>query len=174
MAFIISGGNVLSFAEYEDVLATDQRLFEANEGFTDVIVEDALERATARILTKIQATDWWRNYYIRMSGASVNPNIFTQGLISVPAPDANKIKARQADFTDLCVYFGLSEILLPKVADFGNVDTAERQKIGFYDEKFRALFKELIEAGDWYDFGGQGTVTADEKVPNRQNLVRVR
>jgi hypothetical protein len=174
MAFISSGGNVISFAEYEDVLATDQRLFEANEGLSEVIVEDALTRATTRILTKIQSTDWWKAYYIRMTGASVDTSIYTSGLISVPAPSANKIKARQADFTDLCVYFGLSEILLPKVADFGNVDTAERQKIGFYDEKFRALFKELIEAGDWYDFGGQGTVTSTEKMPNRQNLVRIR
>lgn len=174
MAFIISGGNVISFAEYEDVTATDQRLFEANEGLDSVTVEDALERATARILTKIQATEWWKAYYVRMMGNSVDTSIYTSGLISVPAPDANKIKSRQADFTDLCVFFCLSEMLLPKVADFGNADTAERQKIGFYDEKFRALFKELIEAGDWYDFGGQGTITPNEKMPNRQNLVRIR
>lgn len=174
MAFILSGGNVISFAEYEDVTATDQRFFEANEGLTEVNVEDACERATQRILTRIQSTDWWRGYYLRQSGSSVNTNIFTRGLISVPAPDANKIKARQADFTDLCVYYTLSEILLPKYADFGTADSAERQKIGFYDEKFRSLFKELIEAGDWYDFGGQGTVTSDEKEPNRQNLVRIR
>jgi hypothetical protein len=174
MAFILSGSNVISFAEYEDVTATDQRLFEANEGLDSVTVEDALERATTRILTKIQATDWWRAYYVRQSGSTINSNIFTSGLISVPAPVGAKIKARQADFTDLCVYFTLAEILLPKIADFGNADTAERQKIGFYDEKFRALFKELIEAGDWYDFSGDNTITAAEKEPNRQNLVRRR
>lgn len=174
MAFIISGGNVISFAEYEDVLARDQRLFEANEGLTDVIVEDALERATERILTLIRATDWWRNYYIRKSGVAESINYFTSPLISVPQPDPNKIKARQSDFTDLCVYYALSEILLPKVADFGNDDTAERQKMGYYDEKFRALLRELIEAGDWYDFSGSGTITADEKAPNYQNLVRRR
>lgn len=174
MAFITSGSDVISFAEYEDVTATDQRLFEANEGLDSVTVEDALERGTTRILAKIQATDWWRAYYLRQSGGSVNSNIFTSGLISVPAPVGAKIKARQADFTDLCVYFTLAEILLPKVADFGNADTAERQKIGFYDEKFRALFKELIEAGDWYDFSGDNTITAAEKAPNHQNLVRRR
>lgn len=172
MAFITSGGNVISFAEYEDVTATDQRLFEANEGFTDVIVEDALERATTRILTKIQASDWWRAYYIkRLTDYS---SVQTSTYLSVPMPSANKIKARQADFTDLCVYFALAEILLPKVADFGNADTAERQKIGFYDEKFRALFTELLNAGDWYDFDGDATVESTEKAPSRQNLVRVR
>jgi hypothetical protein len=36
------------------------------------------------------------------------------------------------------------------------------------------LFKELIEAGDWYDFSGDNTITAAEKEPNRQNLVRRR
>jgi hypothetical protein len=174
MAFISSGGNVISFAEYEDVLAIDQRLFEANEGFTDVIVEDALEKSTLRILNKIKSSDWWRSYYLRQSGASVNTNIFTSGLIDVPAPSANKIKARQDEFTDMCVYFCLQEYLYPKVADFGNTDSAERQKIGFFEEKFRVMFKDLIEAGDWYDFSGDNTIDPLEKQPNRQNLVRVR
>lgn len=173
MAFILSSGNVISFAEYEDVLKTDQRLFEANEGLTEVIVEDALIRATTRILDKIRASDWWRSYYVRQSNGS-NQAIYTSTLISVPAPNPNYILARKDDFTDLCVYFALSEMLYPKVADFGNADTAERQKIGFYDEKYRALFKELLEGGDWYDFSGTGTITADEKAPSRQNLVRVR
>jgi hypothetical protein len=92
----------------------------------------------------------------------------------MPALDPNKIKARQADFTDLAVYYALAEILLPKVADFGNADTAERQKIGFYDEKFRALLNELLDAGDWYDFSGDNTIAANEKRPSRQNLVRMR
>jgi len=174
MAFISANGSVISFAEYEDVLATDQRLFEANEGFTEVIVEDALIKSTTRILTKIRATDWWRSYYLRQTAGQNNVNIFTSTLISVPAPEATKIKARTTDFTDLCVYYCLSEFLLPKVADFGNTDTAERQKIGFYDEKFRVLFKELIEAGDWYDFSGDNTIAANEKAPSRQNLVRIR
>ncbi len=174
MAFILSGGNVISFAEYEDVTAKDQRLFEANEGFTEVNVEDALVRSTTRILDLIRASDWWRSYYIKQSGSSVNANIYTSGLIDVPAPDANKIYTRKDDFTDLCVYYCLSEMLYPKVADFGNADSAERQKIGFYDEKYRARLKELLEDGDWYDFSGSGGVTASEKMPSRQNLVRVR
>ena len=173
MAFISSSGTVISFAEYEDVLATDQRLFEANEGFTDVIVEDALIKSTLRILNKIKSSDWWRSYYLRQSGGS-NQNIFTSTLISVPAPVGSKIKARTDEFTDMCVYFCLAEYLYPKVADFGNTDSAERQKIGFYEEKFRQMFKDLLEAGDWYDFNDGGTISAAEKAPSRQNLVRVR
>lgn len=172
MAFIVSGGNVISFAEYEDVTAIDQRLFEANEGFTDVIVEDALEKATTRILNKIKSSDWWRSYYVRQSGT--DQTIFTSTLIDVPAPVGAKIVNRKDEFQDMCVYFALSEYLYPKVADFGNTDSAERQKIGFYDEKFRSMFKDLLEAGDWYDFSGDGTVAALEKAPSRQNLVRTR
>lgn len=175
MAFITSNGNLISFAEYEDVTAIDQRLFEANEfgANVDIIVEDALEKATTRILNKIKSSDWWRSYYVRQSGGS-NSDIYTSTLISVPAPDGMKIKARQDEFTDMCVYFCLSEYLYPKVADFGNADSAERQKIGFYDEKFRVMFKDLLEAGDWYDFSGNNTISAGEKAPSRQNLVRVR
>lgn len=168
----MSGSNVLSFAEYEDVLACDQRLFEANEGLSEVIVEDAAVKATVRILNSIRASDWWKSYYIRH--ASSNAGIVAAQSVSVPALDTSKIKGRQTDFTDLCVYFTLAEILLPKVADFGNADNAERQKIGFYDEKYRVLFKELTESGDWYDFDGTGTVSDNEKDPNKQNLVRRR
>lgn len=173
MAFILSAGNVISFAEYEDVTATDQRLFEANEGLTDVIVEDALVKSTNRILSQIRSSDWWKAYYYRQTNGS-GVQTFPSGLIQAPAVDPNKIEARKQDFTDLCVYHALAESILPRVADFGNADTAERQKIGFYDEKYRALFKELIEAGDWYDFDDDGTIESTEKSPTRLNLVRVR
>ncbi len=174
MAFILSGGNVISFAEYTDATALDKRFFEANDGITEVEVEDLMTKATDRILQKIRQTDWWRSYYLRRSGIAESITVFTSTLIDVPAPDANKVKARQSDFTDMCVYFTFSEYLMPKYADFGNADTAERQKIGFYDEKFRELFRELIDAGDWYDWSGNSTISADEKQPTRTNLVRVR
>lgn len=173
MAFILSSGNVISFAEYEDVLAIDQRLFEANEGFTDVIVEDALIKSTTRILNKIKSSDWWKSYYVRQTGGS-NPAIYTSTLVDVPAPVGSKIITRKDEFTDMCVYFALSEYLYPKVADFGNADSAERQKIGFFDEKSRQMFKDLLEAGDWYDFSGDNTISNTEKAPSRQNLVRQR
>jgi len=173
MAFILSTGNVISFAEYEDVLAIDQRLFEANEGLTEVIVEDALVKATNRILSQLRSTDWWKSYYYRQNngGGVVS---FPAGGVIAPALNPNKIEARKQDFTDLCVYYALAETLLPRVADFGNADTAERQKIGFYDEKYRALLKELIEAGDWYDFDDNGSIADTEKQPSKVNLVRVR
>ena len=174
MAFISSGGNVISFCEYEDVLERDQRVFEANEGLTSTSVEDLAERATVRILYMIRNTSWWASYYLRQSGSSVNVNIFTSGLISVPLPDANRIKARQQDFTDLCVYLTLYEYLLPKIADYSSQDNAEVKKIGVYNEKFRSLFQELIDSGDWYDFDNTGTVSADEKMPTRTILQRVR
>jgi hypothetical protein len=172
MAFILSSGTVISFAEYEDVLAIDQRLFEANEGFTDVIVEDALAKATTRILNKIRSSDWWKNYYI--SRTTDLTSIATRTGYSLPMPVGAKILARKDEFQDMCVYFTLAEYLYPKVADFGNADSAERQKIGFYGEKFRTMFTDLLNAGDWYDFSGDNTISVTDKSPSRQNLVRVR
>ena len=66
MAFITNGaGDVISFAEYTDVVQKDQRLFESNvikipeeSGFVDVteFIEDMLERSTQRILLKLKAS----------------------------------------------------------------------------------------------------------------------
>lgn len=174
MAFIISGGNVISFAEYDDVTARDQRVFEANEGLTELVVEDLLERSTDRIINIISSSDWWRTYYVRRSGNTYDPLMFTSGLVSVPKMDPNKIKDRQADFTDLCVYYALAYYILPKVADFSREDNSERVKIGFFNEKYRALYQELIDDGSWYDFSGDGTISNLEKMPTRTNVVRVR
>jgi hypothetical protein len=174
MAFILSGGNVISFAEYEDVTARDQRVFESNEGLTDVIVEELLERSTDRIINLFSQSDWWRGYYIRQSGATYDPLIFTSGLVTVPKMDPTKIKDRQADFTDLCVYYTLAYYILPKIADFSREDNSERVKIGFFNEKYRSLFQELIDDGSWYDFSGDGTIQNTEKMPTRTNVVRVR
>lgn len=172
--WIVVGGIVKSFAEYQDVLKMDQRLFEANEGLIEVDVEDQLIKGTTRILYLIRNTDWWRSYYIRQSGSSLSPSIFTSGLISLPTPDPNKIQARQVDFTDLCVFYTLFEYILPKVADFSNEDNSEVKKIGLYKEKFGRLFDELIQDGAWYDFDGTGAISATEKMPTVTNLKRVR
>ncbi len=175
MAFINPGGTgVIAFAEASDVEDMDQRVFEANEGFTDDIIELLTEKATNRILTLIKDSDWWRGYYIKQSGASFNATIYNSSRISVPAPDPNKIRARQSDFTDLCVFYTLKEYIYPKVADFSTEDNSERAKIGFYDEKFRRRFQELLDAGDWYDFDNTGVVTDSEKNSSRTNLVRIR
>jgi hypothetical protein len=169
MAFIEEAGTVVSFAEFQDVVNKDQRLFEANEGLSDDIVEQQLIRATERILSKLRSSPWWRSYYIRRDTSTVYNTV-----ADIPAVDPNRIKSRLNDFTDLCVYVALSEFILPSIADFGNEDNAERQKMGYYTQKADTLFGELITNGDWYDFDDDGTITSDERSPGQFNLKRVR
>ena len=92
----------------------------------------------------------------------------------IPAVNPDRIKARLNDFTDLCVFTALSEFILPSIADFGNEDNAERQKMGYYTQKAETLLGELITNGDWYDFDNSGTISSDEKSPGQYNLKRVR
>lgn len=172
MAFIQQGTTVFSFADFDDVLAKDSRLFDANEGLTQEVVEDSLVRSTQRIRDLISGSSWWKQYYIRLNG--LDDSVVIGQAVLVPDLDPAYIRARRQDFTDLAVYHTLSEYLLPSTADFGNPDSAERQKIGFYDTKFRELYRELINDGDWYDFNGDGNITPSEKYPVRRNLVRAR
>ena len=176
MAFINPNQTgVIAFAEYSDVTSTDQRLFEANEGISDeTIVEDLTIKATNRILQLVRNTGWWKRYYLIEASQNQRIATNTRSTPDVPLPNANLILGRQADFTDLCVYFTLYEYLLPKIADFSSQDNAEVQKIALYRTKFEKLFDELIEDGTWYDFDDSGTVTALEKLPTRVNLVRIR
>ena len=169
MAFIEEAGTVVSFAEFQDVVNKDQRLFEANEGLSDDIVDKQLIRATERILSKIRSSAWWKSYYIRR-----DQNTVYNTVADIPAVNPNRIKARLNDFTDLCVYTALSEFILPSIADFGSEDNAERQKMGYYTQKADTLFGELITNGDWYDFDNSGTISSDEKSPGQYNLKRVR
>lgn len=169
MAFIRTSTAVLSFADYQDVVDRDQRLFEANEGLTSTMIEDLLIRTTERILTEIRATDWWRNYYKRR-----DTSITYRTAADVPAVDPTKIAARLNDFTDLCVYQALAEYILPKIADFGTEDNAERQKMGYYKQKYTDLFRELVTAGDWYDFDDDGSIESSEKEPGTVGLRRRR
>jgi hypothetical protein len=169
MAFIEEAGTVVSFAEFQDVLNKDQRLFEANEGLSDTAVDSSLVRATERILSKLRSSDWWRTYYVRRDNSTVYATV-----ADVPALDPNRIIARQNDFTDLCVYTALADFILPSVADFGNQDSAERQKMAYYTQRADTLYGELITAGDWYDFDNDNTIQSDEKSPGYSNLKRVR
>lgn len=169
MAFLISGGNTLAFAVVDDVHTTDQRLFEANEGLTDIVVEDALVRATERICTLLKATDWYRDLV-----TSKQPGYVMNSIADLPDVDPNKIIGRENDFTDLCVYYALWAILLPRIADFNKEDNAERAKIGFYQEKYNFRFEELVNAGDWYDLQGLGYITSVDKMPGHLSLRRVR
>lgn len=168
MAFITENSTVISFAEFQDVVDKDQRLFVTNEGLSDDIVEQQLVRSTERILTKLRASAWWRTYYVKRTTSS-----FTT-VADIPALDPDRIIARQNDFTDLCVYTALADFILPAIADFGKEDNAERQKMGYYTQKAESLYGELITAGDWYDFDDSGTIGSTEKDPGFYNLKRVR
>lgn len=168
MAFIVESGNVISFAEYDDLLARDSRVIENNESLTDDVIEAQLIRATERILVKLRLTQWWQDYYVVRQSGTYNTRA------DIPAVNPNLIKDRQNDFTDLCVYTALAEFILPKVADFGNENDAERSKMGYYQNKADSLFAELITVGDWYDFDDDDTISSSEKDPGRINLRRVR
>jgi hypothetical protein len=169
MPFIIENSITTSFAEYQDVLDMDARVFDSNEGLTDEVVESSLTKSTQRILTILRNTDWWKTMYMDQT-----PGFSPSTVADIPALNPSKIKARQDDFTDLCVMYSLYYYILPKVADFSNQDSAERAKIGFYQSKFEALLQEIITAGDWYDFDGDATVESSEKRPGKYSLKRVR
>jgi hypothetical protein len=169
MAFIVENNSVISFAEYDDVVAADERLFKTNESLTDDKVEEYLIKATSRILTKLRASAWWRSYFLQR-----DTTISIRTVADIPALNVDKIIARESDFTDLCVYIALADYIYPNVADFGNEEDAERAKMGYYQNRADALFGELISAGDWYDFDGDGNITDVEKQPGQYNLKRVR
>jgi hypothetical protein len=169
MPFVTDAGTVTSFAEFQDVVNKDNRLFDANEGLSDDVIETQLIRATERILTKIRSSAWWQSYYVNRNTSTV-----LNSLADIPALDPDRIIGRQNDFTDLCVYTALAEYILPSVADFGKEDNAERAKMGYYSQKADALFGELISMGDWYDFDDSGTIASNEKAPGQYNLKRVR
>jgi hypothetical protein len=149
MAFISSSTTVLSFAEYQDVLDRDQRLFDENEGLTENDVDDLLIRSTERIMSKLNSD------------------------LKVTI-DINNIKSRQNDFTELCVNFALHKYILPKIADFGPDDDNEVSKISFYRNEFDQLYGELVSAGDWYDINEDGTVEETESVASTRQRRKVR
>jgi hypothetical protein len=176
MAFIISGGNVVSYADASDVRDKDQRLFEANE-FTltnlpdspptlNDYIEDLTIKATARINQKIRASSQWLRY-LGYTGQEYDSS-------NIPAFNANLILARKSDFTDMCTYYTLKEYLLPRVADFGNPESAEVQKIEYYSRKFDDLFTELLAMLDWYDFNASGALTDDDKLISVSRRKRTR
>ena len=158
MSFVKRGLRIIALADTVDVHARDQRIFDQNEGLTDEVVEAALVRATERIQTRIKDSGWYRAQY------------------SVPVPDVelSRIRARQNDFTDLCVYQALAEFILPQYADFDSEDESERNKMSYYTTKANALFEELIQAGDWYDFSDTGTIRVSDIKPGTNQRRRVR
>jgi len=181
MAFITNAtGNVISFAEYTDVLQTDQRVFEANElvipaesGFADItdFVENMLEKGTDRILLKLKASSWWRNYcfYVGIDYDINNiPNINPDNI------DPGNTQNRRPQFSSMCVYYTLKEFILPLIADFGNEESAGVQKIKYYEDKYNQIFEELTALSDWYDADGSGQIDTDEKATYYQTVRRTR
>ena len=166
MSFNIVNNAFVSFAVYSEVTARDQRFFEANEGITELQVNDLLAQASERILSKLKSTDWWADYQFKRD------NSLQRDLRLVPDVNPLRIKGSEQDFKDLNIYFVMAEYLLPRVADWSN--EADTNKINFYKDQFMALFKELVEDGSWYDYDADGTIETAEKQPSRVNLVRVR
>lgn len=189
MAFLIIGGNVLSFAEYTDVLQKDQRLLEENEiripaesGFTNIqdFIEDMLKKSTQRILLKIKASTWWQGYNSFMGSPITDLNVLPN--VDPNLIDPGNALGRQQQFTDLCVYYGIKEYILPLVAQFGET-SADLTKIDYYGRKFEDLYNELIAIADWYDFNNDGSVQNSEKAVSyymnrrtrsKRNVVRIR
>lgn len=167
MSFITVAGNVTSYADALDVRGADQRLFEANTvDFTNVpgapadldeYIEDLTTASTDRINQKIKASARWREY-LGYVGTGYNT------IDNIPAFNPNLILSRQADFTQMCISYTLKEYLLPKVADFGNPESPEVQKIQFHENRFNELFSELTDIFDYYDSDSSGTVDDDEKM----------
>lgn len=179
MAFVTNiTGNVISFADSFDVRDIEQRIFEANEiNFADAAspafatlddyIDNLLEKSTDRLLLKIKASSWWREY-----NAYVGSNISNINVLPDVNPD--KIVLRQQDFTDMCVFYCLKEYLLPKTADFGIEESSEVQKIRYYDNKFTEYFSELLAIADWYDADGDGTVEGNEQLTSFRKTRRTR
>ena len=176
MAFITVNNQVVSYAEYTDVLQKDQRILESNEiiipeesGFADVteFIEDMLTKSTDRINVKIKASSWWFGFNNFNNSSVSNPAL-------LPNFNPNLILSRKQDFTDMCVYYTFKEFLLPLVADFGNEESNEVQKIKYYETKFNDIFHELLALADWYDFDNSGTIDADEKAWTNQQVRRSR
>lgn len=165
MAFITGANGVISYCDAADIRSADQRTFDANEFVLDGLplspesvtdlLEDLAVKATARINQRIRASRSWRRY-LGYVGETINQN-------DIPEFDGNKIIARQQDFSEMCAYYTLKEYVLPKIADFGNPDSAEVQKIRYYESKFDDLFNELLGMMDWYDFDGSGTIDDSER-----------
>ena len=185
MAFIIVGGSVTSYAEALDVRDKDQRFFEANEvdftnvpdapGTLDDYIEDLAAKTTNRINQKIRLSTRWQEY-LGYVGTQYN------SLSTIPDFDPDNIVNRKADFTDMCAYGVLYMYLLPKLADFGNPESAEVQKIQYFESRFNGLFEELMADFTWYDSDADGSVEDSEKLitysrtrrtRNKRSVVRV-
>ena len=162
------------------MLQKDQRLLEANvikvpaeSGFVDTtdFVEDMLQKSTDRINIKFKASSWYQGYLNYVGTSVSNPAL-------MPDFNSNLVLKRKQEFTDLCVFYCMYYYLLPLIADFSadgtGDESAEVQKMKYYEDKFQGLFNELIALADWYDADNDGTVEDSEKVWTNQTVRRSR
>lgn len=164
--FIYSYKTFQSFATFEDVVARDSRVFEANELLTADKITDYLVQSSQRILSQIKNTDWWSQYQ-RKQALITDPRL-------IPSVDPEYIIGSTQEFRDLNVYFALLEYIYPSIADFGNPDSAEVQKIKHFKDSYNLLFQEVIQSGDWYDFTENGVIDLADKMPVTVNRARTR
>jgi hypothetical protein len=183
MAFLTVNNSVLSFAEYNDIVNTDQRVFESNEidwenapgspANLAEYIEDLCIKATNRIIEKIRVSNKWHSVAHKQDNTEY-----------VALFDPNRILRRHSDFTDMCSYYVLKEYLLAKVADWGNPESPEVQKIQYFENKFDDLFNELLTIFDWYDFDDSGAIDRSDlhigqvqhrrRTRGKRNVVRIR
>jgi hypothetical protein len=64
----------------------------------------------------------------------------------------------------MCCYYTLKEYVLPKIADFGNPESPEVQKIKYYESKFNDLLEELLALMDWYDLDLDGVISDADRL----------
>ena len=74
----------------------------------------------------------------------------------------------------MCVSKVLSEFVLPKIADFGNPESPELQKIQYYNTKFDELFSEVTAIWDWYDVDNSGSISDSERKTQQPRTRRTR
>lgn len=182
MAFVTDGGgNVISFAEYTDIVQKDQRVFESNNikipaesGFVskEDFVEDMLQKSTDRILLKMKASTWWQRYNAFVGSPITDLNVLPN--VNPNQIDPGNLQGRRQQFTEMCVYYCFAEYLFPLFADFGNEESQEVAKIRYYKDKFTDIFNELLALADWYDADDDGTVEDSEKATSYIRTRRTR
>ena len=168
--------NVLAFAEAEDIFNLDQRLFEANEisfaesgtGATTLAeyLDILCQRATDRITTRMQASPEWASY-------TSSKNLVDSNSL-LPPVNKNLILGNLQDWTDICASYVFKEYLLPKVADFGNPESSEVNKINFYETKSNELFSEKLAVINWYDADADASITSSDEMVNFRKNRRTR
>ncbi len=125
-----------AYATDEDLVAIIPDIFDHGvDSFTD-----ELARSTDDVKRRIK-TDWWMLEH--------DPNDF----------DATKLKATEHNRTT--VYHALAYYILPRLSNFSEDDTFQRQ-MTFYKERYQEEFVAVLSAGISYDDDGSGTYTVDE------------